>query len=246
MEPITRRRLLAGSAGMAALPLAGLAQEGGPAKRRLKAVFAGGHPDDPESCAGGTMAVLADQGHEVVALYLTRGEVGIKGKSKEDVAAQRTSEALKACEILKVRPRFVGQVDGSTEVNAGRYDEFRKVLEDEKPDLVFTHWPIDTHRDHRAVASFVYDAWVQSRGGFTLFYFPGSKNRLFAPTDFVDISAIEERKRAACFCHTWYRDRVDLDLWSLAETLHRYWGMQAGVARAEAFARYPGSPRPLA
>ena len=34
----------------------------------LKAIVAGGHPDDPESGCGGTMALYADRGHEVIAI----------------------------------------------------------------------------------------------------------------------------------------------------------------------------------
>jgi LmbE family N-acetylglucosaminyl deacetylase len=41
---------------------------------KLKVVVVGAHPGDPEAACGGTMARLADLGHEVVALYLTRGE----------------------------------------------------------------------------------------------------------------------------------------------------------------------------
>ena len=44
--------------------------------RKLKIVVAGAHPDDPELGAGGTIARYADLGHEVVCLYLTRGQVG--------------------------------------------------------------------------------------------------------------------------------------------------------------------------
>src|SRR5262249_25278694 len=80
---IRRRQVLAGSGlalGSSVLGLPLLAGETPPGRRR-KIIAAGGHPDDPESTAGGTMALFADGGHEVVALYLTRGEAGIKGKN---------------------------------------------------------------------------------------------------------------------------------------------------------------------
>src|SRR5690242_17428642 len=72
--------------------------------RRLRVVVVGAHPDGPESSCGGTMSRYADLGHEVVAVYLTRGEAGIKGKTAEEAAAIRTSEAERACQILKARP----------------------------------------------------------------------------------------------------------------------------------------------
>jgi LmbE family N-acetylglucosaminyl deacetylase len=246
MAYVTRRDALAGILGLAGVPL--LSQESGaqdakPAGRRLKVLFAGAHPDDQETCAGGTMARCADLGHDVVSLYLTRGEVGIRGKSKEEVAAQRTSEAEKACEILKVRPRFVGQIDGSTEVTPARYAEFAKVLGEEAPGIVFTWWPMEIHRDHRAVWSLVYDAWLRSKGKFSLYYFAGMDTRLFAPGFFVDITETEARKRAACFCHTWYKDRPELDLYTKQAFLHQSWGLQAGFKAAEAFALDPAGSR---
>ena len=135
---------------------------------RLKIVVAGGHPDDPMSGCGGTMARLAEQGHDVLALCLTRGEAGIRGKSHDETAAIRSAEAEKSCEILKCRLRFGAQVDGRTEISPERYDEFRKILDEEKPDVAFTHWPIDAHRDHRAAALLVYDAWLRSGKKFAL------------------------------------------------------------------------------
>src|SRR5690349_19374305 len=105
MKPITRRGLIGTSAAAAAtvlgLPLVGLAEGQAAAKAAVKAVIVGGHPDDPESGCGGTMARLADMGHDVVAMYLTRGEAGIRGKAAEAAAEIRSAEAQEACKILK-------------------------------------------------------------------------------------------------------------------------------------------------
>jgi len=143
MNTLTRRGLLAQSglvsgAAVLGLPLLGLAAEpGAGAAAPLKVVVVGAHPDDPESGVGGTMARLADLGHSVVALYLTRGEGGVGGKSEEQAATIRTAEAEAACKILKARPVFAGQVDGRTEISKERYEAFAAVLMAEKPDLVF-------------------------------------------------------------------------------------------------------------
>src|SRR5579864_2365774 len=112
MGEISRRDLFLGGAA-ALLPL-----ESPQEKPRLKILCAGGHPDDPESGAGGTMARYADLGHEGVNLYFTRGEGGIPGKTGDQAAAIRSAEAEKACGILKVRAIFAGQIDGASEVNA--------------------------------------------------------------------------------------------------------------------------------
>lgn len=207
--------------------------------RKLKIVVVGAHPDDPESGCGGSIALYSDQGHEVAILYLTRGEAGIQGASMQEAAAIRTAESLKACGILKARPVFAGQIDGNTEVNRSRYDDFRKLLEAERPDVVFTHWPIDTHRDHRAASLLVYDAWNQGGRNFDLYYFEvdqGEQTQIFHPTHYVDIANGLDRKKAACFAHA--SQHPETDFWPLHEAMDRFRGMECGVKDAEGFVRH--------
>lgn len=252
MGKLTRRNMLWMSSQYAGLLGAGLPLLGQDAKadprRKLKIVVAGGHPDDPESGCGGTIARYTDLGHEVVILYLTRGEAGIKGKSHQEAAAIRSAEAEKACTILKARPLFAGQIDGDTEVNADRYDEFRKILEAERPSVVFTHWPIDSHRDHRAVSFLVYDAWLKGSKKFELYYFEvnlGSQTQTFHPTDYVDITLTEPRKRAACYAHASQNPASDFYT-PFHEKMNRFRGMEGGFELAEGFVRHCQSPGPIA
>ena len=105
---------------------------------KRKALVIGAHPDDPEN-VGGTMLLLREAGWDVAAVYMTRGEGGIKGKTGDEAAAIRTEEAIEACKILDVRPIFMTQIDGNTEINKERYTEMREVIAAEQPDLVITH-----------------------------------------------------------------------------------------------------------
>ena len=68
--------------------------------RNTKVVCVGGHPDDPESGCGGTLARYAALGAGVTIVYLTRGEAGIPHKSHDEAAAIRTAECQAACRIL--------------------------------------------------------------------------------------------------------------------------------------------------
>jgi LmbE family N-acetylglucosaminyl deacetylase len=206
---------------------------------KLKIVVVGGHPDDPESACGGTIALYSDEGHEVVILYLTRGEAGIKGKSKQEAAAIRMAECQKACAILRARPEYAGQIDGDTEVNQSRYGDFRKILEAQHPDIVFTHWPIDSHRDHRAASMLVYDTWIQNGKKFDLYYFEvdqGAQTQVFHPTHYVDISQTLGRKQAACFAHA--SQQPESGFWPQHQRMNRFRGMECGVENAEGFVRH--------
>ncbi len=232
---LSRRDALAAGAALLGLPLVeGQAADASP-KKKLKVVVAGAHPDDPESTTGGTIARYADLGHEVVCLYLTRGQAQKKdGKNLPDMATIRTKQAEEACKVLKARPVFAEQTDGATEVSPPRYDEFFKLLTAEKPDIVFTHWPIDYHRDHRATAMLVIDAWFKTGQKFELFYFEGhggAHRLLFRPTHYVDITTTEPRKRTACLIHNSgpriYEKYHDLT--------NRFRGLECGRQFAEAF-----------
>jgi LmbE family N-acetylglucosaminyl deacetylase len=237
MDTSTRRHLLSRTAlASAALGLAQLAQAQPAAPRAaMKVIVVGGHPDDPESGAGGTMAKLADRGHDVAALYITRGEAGIRGKSAREAADIRTAECEKACRILKCRALFAGQVDGQSEITATRYDAFAKLLLAEKPDIVITHWPIDTHRDHRVASMLAYDAFLKSGRGFALYFLDvmtGSQSQNFRPTAYIDITQTEPRKREACFAHA---SQDPAGFYAAHDCMNRFRGMEHGCEFAEAF-----------
>jgi LmbE family N-acetylglucosaminyl deacetylase len=209
------------------------------AEKKARIIVVGAHPDDPESGCGGTIALYTSLGHEVIILYLTRGEAGIEGKTLQEAAAIRTAEAEKACAILKARPAFAGQIDGDTEVNRAQYANFRKLLENHNPDIVLTHWPIDSHRDHRAASLLVYDAWLEGGKKFGLYYFEvdqGSQTQIFHPTHYVDITETEARKKAACLAHV--SQQPETTFYPLHDRMSRFRGMETGVSHAEGFVRH--------
>jgi len=237
MTNLTRRKVLQAPALLAS------AQDKTAPKPKLKVVVVGAHPDDPESSSGGTIARYADLGHDVVALYLTRGEAGIRGKTAAEAAAIRTAEAERACAILKARPAFAGQVDGKTEINLARYDEFRSILEAEKPDVVLAPWPIDAHRDHRAASLLTYDAWERQGRRFELYYSEvdlGGETKNFQPTHYVDISAVVERKRLACLAHDSQNHGGFYARYH--EPMQRFRGLEYRCQAAEAFVRAIQNP----
>ena len=200
-----------------------------------KALVIGAHPDDPEN-VGGTMLLLREAGWEVVAVYMTRGEGGIAGKSHAEAAAIRMEESLEACRILDVDPIFLTQIDGNSEINKERYAEMREVIAIEQPDLVITHWPIDSHPDHRVCSMLVYDAWRRLGYSFELYYFEtmtGMQTQYFHPTDYVDIGAVAERKHKAYFAHV--SQNTTRSFASYHDRVEKFRGREFNCDRAEAF-----------
>jgi N-acetylglucosamine malate deacetylase 1 len=251
MERITRRKMLAATGTAAGallgLPAAGEVSFAAPAEsdQKFSVVVVGAHPDDPESSCGGTMALYSSLGHPVTAIYLTRGEAGIEGKTAEEAAAIRTAEAESACAILGAHPVFAGQIDGSSEVTNARYDDFRRVLEATKPDVVLAPWPIDSHRDHRAASLLTYDAWLRGGRQFRLYYTEvdlGDQTQDFHPDTYVDITSMVAKKRAACFAHVSQNPPSFYGRYH--EPMQRFRGMECGCDEAEGFVRHPQN-RPL-
>ncbi|PYM16716.1 MAG: PIG-L family deacetylase [Verrucomicrobia bacterium] len=239
---LTRRDFMKQSAAIAApamlaasaLPLAAAEPESG-AARKLKVVCVGGHPDDPESGCAGTLTRYSELGHSVTIIYLTRGERGINGKSLDEAARIRSAECEAACKIMGAKPVFFGQIDGATELNKTHVDAMTKLLSAENPDVVFTHWPIDTHLDHQVASFLTIRAWMALRRP-QLYFFEvnsGSQTEGFLPNTYVDISSLREKKKAALFAHV---SQDGEGIWRQHHEVIANWrGREAGVSAAEAF-----------
>ena len=223
-------------AGATLLGTKAFASETSSSSTQKKALVIGAHPDDPETCCGGTMMLLKQAGYDVLSVYMTKGEAGITGKSHEEAASIRTQEAINACKVLGVRHKFMTQIDGNTEINKERYKEMRELIAAENPDIVFTHWSIDGHPDHRVCSLLVYDAWRRLNYNFELFYFEamsGTQSQMFLPTDYVDITSVAQEKRRACDCHLSQGMDIIYDGWH--GPMEQFRGIEFRCKHAEAF-----------
>ena len=221
MQP-TRRSVLADAGALASLTAVD-------ETRKLKIIVCGGHPGDPEYGCGGTVARLTKLGHDVRLLYLNDG-----GWPPTSPAA-RIAEARKACDSLGCQPLYAGQANGHAIVDADHYDQYRLILEKEKPDAVLTQWPIDNHRDHRACYNLTYDAWRALKKSFALYYYEvsnGEDTLQFSPNVYLDFAAQEPVKRAACYAHA---SQTPDRYYALQDAVAKFRGLESGYSRAEAF-----------
>ena len=234
--------------GMLSLESGPVHAQGAESRRALRIVCVGAHPGDPEAGPGGTLALLAAAGHSVTNVYLTRGEAGISGKTHDEAAAIRTNEAIAACRILGARPVFAGQIDGASIVSNETVAAMERLIAEEKPDVVFTHWPIDSHKDHQCASLLAIQAWMRAKAPFELYFFEvgtGVETMTFHPTDLVDITSVQDLKHRAVGCHASqdppkiYQPGVPGN----QAIMEDYRGMQLGVRAGEAFVRMVGRDR---
>jgi len=240
-HPVTRRNFLKQSATLTTPALLAAATSpliGAEAKSssKLKVVCIGGHPDDPESGCAGTLARYSELGHSASVIYLTRGERGIRDKSLDEAAKIRSAECEAACKIMGAKPLFFGQIDGATELTAAHVNSMTKLLSSENPDIVFAHWPIDTHMDHQVASLLAIRACMNLRQRAQLYFFEvntGSQSEGFLPNTYVDISPVVEKKKSALFAHV---SQDGQGIWRQHHEIIAKWrGREAGVAAAEAF-----------
>jgi LmbE family N-acetylglucosaminyl deacetylase len=242
---ITRRNLLATTGSLASAFALGAGaseemadpQDSQPTRhRKIKVIVCGGHPGDAEYGCGGTVAKLTQVGHEVILMNLN------DGAWPPTPSAIRLAEAQKACEILKARVAYAGQVNGHAVVDNAHYNEFQKVIAAERPDAIITQWPLDNHADHRAITMLTYNAWHKLGQKFALYYYEvsdGEDTLQFSPNRYIDISATESVKRAACYAHA---SQTPDRYYALQDDVARFRGVESGYKRAEAFLLQLQSP----
>jgi LmbE family N-acetylglucosaminyl deacetylase len=212
-------------------------------EKQLNILCIGAHPGDPEFGCGGTLAKYSDAGHQVTLLYLTRGEAGDPSKSYAESAALRTKEAETACAILKARAVFAGQIDGNTELNKVSNENMSHLILSEKPDIVFTHWPLDSHVDHQIAGLLTLTAWIKSGRQFHLYFYEvntGSETMGFEPTDYVDITEVRQKKKQAMFAHQTQNPQEEYDGWFKA--MEDFRGLEVSTKAAEGFIHFKASP----
>ena len=164
------------------------------------------HPDDAELLCGGTLARMAEQGHTVGILDLTRGELGSAGSPE-----LRAQEAQNAAKILGVSQRSsVNLPDGSLEDSAGNRRKLIELIRRLQPRVVITHWPDARHPDHAGAASLTrsscflaglknYDAPGTPHRPHKLLYSLTYQETSVKPSFVVDITGQMEKKLAAIF-----------------------------------------------
>jgi LmbE family N-acetylglucosaminyl deacetylase len=128
------------------------------------------HPDDEAISTGGVMMKAHDEGHRVVLVTATRGEVGEisnmdEATSRPRLAEIRTEELKRAGEILGVdRQEFLGYRDSGMRETADNEnpasfhqaplaeaaERLAKILREERPEVVVTYDPTGSyfHPDH--------------------------------------------------------------------------------------------------
>jgi N-acetylglucosamine malate deacetylase 1 len=227
--------LLAMALGMAVCqPARGEDPAKQPPPRKLRIVVVGAHPDDPESGAGGLITSLSRAGHDVIVAYMAcfRADRKCFGRPEAEV---RHKEAADACKIMGATPKFFPYGSDKLTDDAATAAMLGTWLKEVKPDIVVAHWPFDTHPNHCASSSLVWQCYSRD-GGWNLYLFEvetGVQAIGFHPQFYLDIGAVRTAKEQACLCHKSQNPRQFW--WPLHEKMQRDRGAECGVQYAEGY-----------
>ena len=147
----------------------------------MKYLFVGAHPDDIEYSCGGTILRLVNEGHHVFMLIMSNGECAISSTKRERRAEQERAFAFSGAEEYVM----LDFEDGAIRATAKVIQEVNNIMDRIEPDFVVTHYPEDSHQDHREVAAIVKSATRRKRN---LLYFDSYSSVNFKANLFVDIT----------------------------------------------------------
>jgi LmbE family N-acetylglucosaminyl deacetylase len=236
--------------------------------KRILAIHA--HPDDIDILAGGTLVLLAGQGHHITIVTMTPGDCGTAEYTAEDIADIRRREAATAAALIGAEYRCAEFRDLAIFSDHPSRRHVVEILRRTRPDLVLTASPVDYLCDHERTSELVRDACfaapapnyrtgaepaAQPLEAIPHLYFmdpAGGVDREGAPVvpDFVvDIRSAFQKKKEMLAQHesqrNWLRKHHGMDEYlDQMEQWTRACGRRAGLEFGEGFRRYKGHPYP--
>ncbi len=226
------------------------------------------HPDDAEILAGGTLALLAELGHQIVIVTMTAGDCGSGTHGPDEISATRKAEATASAALIKAEYRCAGFRDLAIFSDDESRRKVTGLLRELHSDIVLTAAPSDYLCDHEATGQLVRDAcFTASIPNYvtpdlqsplpaipSLYFLDpiGQADRSgesVAPDFTIDITSTFETKRAMLAQHesqrSWLRQQHGLDDYlKQMEDWTRACGARAGVGFGEGFRRYRVHPYP--
>jgi len=225
------------------------------------------HPDDIETLAAGTLALLAATGCRITIATLTAGDCGSAEFSPQETARIRTFEAAEAAAIIGADYHCLGIGDLAVFNDDPSRRLVTGLIRACAPDVVLTSAPADYHPDHEATSLLVRDGcFAASAPNYAAgeapplraiphLYFTDPiggrdrEGRRIPPHFAVDISRWFPTKRAMLATHlsqaAWLlKQHGIVDPLGSMEAWSRRRGRDFGVQYAEGFRHYRHEPYP--
>lgn len=204
----------------------------------MKIIAIGAHYDDIELGCGGTLARYAAKGHQIKMVVVSdstgisfKGET-MRTKSEAETEGKNGAAALGVKDVLNLKfPNKDVPYDSSS------VEAIEKVLVEFQPELIFTHWPFDTHQDHRNASLATISAARNFNNIFLYEPFPPSGRSYVAyrPNLYIDITESINVKVASLEAHKSQHSRYGSDWTEAIVGRARMRGFESNNKYAESF-----------
>ena len=162
----------------------------------MKILVVGAHPDDIEPQMGGTIAKLTKNGNEVLILQFTD-----TGGELNNI---RIRESIDAAEILGAKIKHLHYDQNNFSFKRETIQSLDKIVEEYKPNEIYTCWEYDSHQDHQVVSKIVLASSRKNNANVYFFepIIPGGITPYgFNSNYFVDITDTMEIKIKSIMAH---------------------------------------------
>ena len=219
-----------------------------------RVLFIGAHPDDVELGCGGTISKFYDLNFEMSVLILAEGtssrfnEQNTNSTHIESEIQNRKKDCLQSLGVLGIKNVHFSNLPCSN-LNIVPLLKVNKIIENQiklfKPEIIFTHSPTDTNKDHKVVFESTKiatrpSAFLSVKSVFS-YEVPSSTecsfSTVFKPNYFISLEKKHLRKKQEALKH--YRTEMrnfphprSLDG---IEVLAKFRGMQVSRNYAESF-----------
>lgn len=204
----------------------------------MRILAVGAHLDDIELARGGTIAKAVKAGHQVKMVVLSDSSYTNHAGNFVRTKESAFQEGAEAARILGVADLKVLDFPTKDIPYDSAVVESLNVLVDEcKPDIIFTHWPFDTHKSHQnsALSTIAAGRYYNS----IIMYEPitpaGRSYVGFRPQFYVDISDFIDQKIGALKAHQTEYEKYGEEWLEGVKARAQYRGFEIGVKFAEAF-----------
>lgn len=209
----------------------------------MRFLVVGPHPDDQELGMGGTVALLASQGHQVQLLDITNGEPTPFGNPET-----RARESAESARVLGVQRTLLGLKNREVVHSIENRHKVASMYRRFRPDVIFLPYPTDAHPDHVAVTRIGEDARFDAKLTNSptiigepcypkriIYYFCTHLRMNFVPTFCIDVSATMEKKMQAIRSYHSQFIVNKSTVPEMIETMGAYFGGRIGTSYAEPF-----------
>lgn len=197
----------------------------------------GAHADDVEIGCGGTVALHAKNGDDVIVLIMAESSYtyydGRVLRSKEEGVLEEEN----AAKVLGAKLINLGFETKKVPYSQESIEAINKVIDDHEIDAIYTHWCHDTHQDHMRTTQSVLSAgrYVKNILMYEPEYPAGRSYTGFRNQYYVDITTTFKIKMEALKQHKSQIKKYGNDFLEVVEARARHRGYEIGNKYAECF-----------